>query len=107
MNAPAESSDGDRLVNEIIASYLEAEAAGRQPDRAEILARHPDLAGELRAFFADNDGMRHMAKPAEKPEEKASSGRYNPAQAETLAPDQTPSAGPGTRPGCPAPAGPR
>ncbi|HEV3255525.1 MAG TPA: hypothetical protein VG013_01470, partial [Gemmataceae bacterium] len=86
MNNPAESSEGDRLVNEIIASFLEAEAAGQHPDRAELLARHPDLAEELRAFFADHDGMRHMARPA-----------GSPAECATLAPNQTAAAAPGMR----------
>src|SRR5262249_8355154 len=34
----------EQHVNEVVAGYLEAAAAGRAPDRSELLARHPDLA---------------------------------------------------------------
>ncbi len=36
----------DRLLDEVIGGYLEALACGRGPD-------HPELAGELAAFFVD------------------------------------------------------
>ena len=42
-------------VDAAIAAYLEAEDAGHAPDRREFLARHPDLAAELEAFFTDHD----------------------------------------------------
>ena len=45
----------DGRVNEVIAAYLREADAGRTPDRAELLARHPDLADELRSFFAGHD----------------------------------------------------
>jgi WD40 repeat protein/tetratricopeptide (TPR) repeat protein len=45
----------DERVNEVIAEYLRAADAGQAPSREELLARHPDLADELRSFFTDND----------------------------------------------------
>jgi hypothetical protein len=50
-------------VNAILAAYLDAVAAGQTPDRAELLARHPDLAAELTAFFAQDDQVRQLAEP--------------------------------------------
>jgi tRNA A-37 threonylcarbamoyl transferase component Bud32 len=56
----------DRL-NAILAAYLDAAAAGRAPDHAELLARHPDLAVELTAFFAEDAQVRRLAEPATLP----------------------------------------
>ena len=39
-------------VEEVLASYPEAVAAGRAPALDELIAQHPKLTDELRAFFA-------------------------------------------------------
>jgi hypothetical protein len=53
----------DQRLHEAFVAYLEAAAAGRAPDRQELLARHPDLAAELTAFFAHHGKFRVLAEP--------------------------------------------
>ena len=55
--------DADERVDQIILAYLEEVDAGREPDREALVARHPELAGELTAFFADQDRVARMARP--------------------------------------------
>src|SRR5947209_7493721 len=56
-----EATDNERRFNEITAAYVLAVEAGRAPDRGELLARHPDHAAELRAFFSDHDRLNRLA----------------------------------------------
>jgi WD40 repeat protein len=89
MNTPAQPSGGDGHVDELIAAYLEAERQGQAPDRAKLLAQHPELAAELTSFFADHDAVKRMAQPAPAPLPTA-------ADAPTLAPGPPVSLAPGT-----------
>src|SRR5262245_38136762 len=49
-----ETVAGDRF-EDVLAAYLEAMDAGWAPSRAQFLARYPDLAPDLEAFFANQD----------------------------------------------------
>jgi hypothetical protein len=40
-------------VQDVLRAYPMAAAAGRVPDRQELLRRHPELADALAAFFAE------------------------------------------------------
>jgi WD40 repeat protein/tRNA A-37 threonylcarbamoyl transferase component Bud32 len=53
-------SPGDSL-DAIIAEYVQQVEAGNVPDREALLARHPQLAERLRAFFADYDRLDRQA----------------------------------------------
>ena len=85
MSTPEIPSARDQRVNEIIAEYLEAVEKGRPPDRDEILARHAEFAGELSAFFANQDQFAHAAGQLAPAAPRA-------AEIPTLGPDQTPAA---------------
>jgi hypothetical protein len=61
---PPDPDPRDERVDGVILAYLQELDAGRVPDRRALLARHPDLADELKAFFADQDRVARLARPA-------------------------------------------
>jgi hypothetical protein len=64
MTSPPSGVDArEQCLHAIIAVYLEADQAGQHPCRQELLDRHPDLAPELQAFFADHDNLKRWAEP--------------------------------------------
>jgi serine/threonine protein kinase len=69
----------DPRLHGIIAGYLQSEDVGQNTDREQLLAQHPDLADELRCFFADHDRMKQAAGP------------LPPTEAPTVAPGESPS----------------
>src|SRR5437879_7443487 len=62
-NAQIECSSREEQLDEIIATYLDAARAAQAPDPRELLARYPELARELEAFFADHADIQHLAGP--------------------------------------------
>jgi hypothetical protein len=53
----------EESLTAVIAAYLQAADAGQTPDRDELLRRHPNLADDLRRFFADQDQFDRIARP--------------------------------------------
>src|SRR4051794_28811852 len=57
------AADADPSIDVVVTAYLKAVEDGAEPDRADWLARHPALAGDLAEFFADLDGVDRLARP--------------------------------------------
>jgi hypothetical protein len=51
------------MLEDALRSYPANAAAGRVPDRQELLRMHPELSEALVAFFADVDGAGPSADP--------------------------------------------
>jgi WD40 repeat protein/serine/threonine protein kinase len=60
-------TDADGLLEEVLASYLRAVDAGQSPDPNDVIARHPHLAAELRAAFADAAFLEPVLEPIRMP----------------------------------------
>ena len=86
----AQDSAKEQRVNEIIAAFLKAEEDGPPPDRQALLAGNPDLADELRAFFADHDRFQRAAAPLQAAVDQA-------GESPTLDGSAPSSSGPGTK----------
>jgi serine/threonine-protein kinase len=62
MHPVSHDSAKDRQLEAILHTYLQAVDAGQAPDRDTVLRRHPDLASELAAFFANQDNVAQLAR---------------------------------------------
>jgi serine/threonine protein kinase/formylglycine-generating enzyme required for sulfatase activity len=60
-STPHEPSSGEERVNEVIAAYLQAIERGGIPDQEKLLADHPDIAAELKSFFANRECFQQAA----------------------------------------------
>jgi hypothetical protein len=87
----------EQQVNRIIAEYLDAERAGKPPDHGALLAAHPDLAEELRSFFADREHFAGLAEPLVAVAPTTPPPAAPAADVPTLVPGEPPSPGPGMR----------
>jgi len=54
-------TDGASAEDVVTAAYPAASAAGWVPRPAELAARHPELAAEIRSFFRDEPAPAGMA----------------------------------------------
>jgi WD40 repeat protein len=71
-------TEGD-AADALIAAYLDAVQAGGSPDRAALLAAHPECADGLREFFADLDRFNALATPLRQdPAETGAAGTLTP-----------------------------
>jgi eukaryotic-like serine/threonine-protein kinase len=50
-------------LDDVLATFLQAEKDGCAPPLAELTAQHPELAAELREFFADRESIQRLAAP--------------------------------------------
>ncbi len=58
-----DQSERGRRLDEVVTAYLQEVERGGAPDPAEWLARYPDLADELAAFFAAQQQVDQLAAP--------------------------------------------
>src|SRR5262245_48382408 len=82
------NADRERQLDEVVTAYLKAVEAGNAPDRDQLLARHPELAADLAAFFAAESHVGRVAAPLRAAADEPTAGLAEPQPA-----------GPGTRVG--------
>src|SRR5437867_1439116 len=60
-------AEREPALTDAVLDYLQAVDAGHPPDPAEFVARYPDLAPELAAFFADQEHLDPLVAPLRGP----------------------------------------
>src|SRR4051812_28012042 len=87
MTHPSSDSDSrQQRFQQVLADYLQAAEAGRAPDRQALLAQHPDLADELRSFFANQEQFEQLAEPIGPASRSPQAGDSAPVAARALPP---------------------
>jgi eukaryotic-like serine/threonine-protein kinase len=79
-----EPTERERRLDEAIATYYQARDAGQPLDRNALLARYPELAGELAAFLDDKAAFEKRAGGPPTPSSEAATLGPNPAVAAPL-----------------------
>jgi WD40 repeat protein len=62
-SAPHAEPNRERRLGEALAGYFAAVEAGTGPTPSELIAQHPELAGDLERYFADQDRFARMVAP--------------------------------------------
>jgi WD40 repeat protein len=60
---PVDEPDRERRLGEVLAGYFAAVEAGTGPTPEELIAQHPDLAGDLEGYFADKERFECLVAP--------------------------------------------
>jgi WD40 repeat protein/serine/threonine protein kinase len=60
---PPDTTDRESRLDEVLGAYYDAVARGEPIDRRAWIDRHSDLAGDLAAFFAEEDRFDRMTAP--------------------------------------------
>src|SRR5437016_5881104 len=81
------------LLDEVLASYLDAVALGRPPRQEDLLARYPELAAELAEFFEDRQQFDALASPLREISLRSIPPRMGPADGGPPGPRSDPTPG--------------
>ena len=93
-NVESASTEPEHRLGQVLGAYYEAEKAGRAPTLPELQKRHPDLASELAAYFAEEADVHRLTEPLR---QRAGAAAHQPLDAlGVVAPgtDSEPSTGP-------------
>lgn len=65
------NSGHEARLNEVLLACMEAFEAGESLDESQVLAAHPDLADQLRAFFASHHQVERITAPLRRASQEA------------------------------------
>src|SRR4051794_11612776 len=94
-----DAADREKRLDVVLHACMQVVDAGQPVDQDELCRQHPELAADLRAFFADQDRMDQLARSIrqQRPTEPATLPAVDPLPNPTLGPQQSPSSARGTR----------